>query len=250
MGRQTMSDSSGKGAGGRAASSTSTQRQIDEMQRRVATKTLRAGPDDRELTERKQRQIVDGASKVLLRKGFGKTSIRDIASAAGMSMGQLYHYISSKDDVLYLMHRRDQENWYQILAEAGFDEIEDPVEKLEYGLRITFKYLSENRHFVQFIFTESKYLDRQHLRQVLDLDDKNVVGFYRHLLERVPGLRYQGREAELAANLVQFIATFLALRGWNLHLKAPEDTDTAVEFLIDFIFHGLGIERSTTNKET
>ena len=252
-----MNRVSGKKASRRAPSPSSTQRQIDEMQRRVATRALQAGPEDRDLTERKQRQIVDGASKVLFEKGFGKTSIRDIAAAAGMSMGQLYHYISSKDDILYLMHRRDQENWYQVLSEAGFDDIEDPVEKLEYGLRITFKYLSANRDFVQFIFTESKYLDREHLDQVLELDDQNVVGFYRHLLEGVPGLRYKGREAELAANLVHFIATFMPLRGWNLHLKTSADIDTAVEFLIDFIFHGLGIERaasaagerSTTTKE-
>jgi len=235
--------------GKRGPLTSSTRSQIDEIQRRVATNTLQTGPEDRELTERKQRQIVDGAAKVLFAKGFGKTSIRDIAAAAGMSMGQLYHYISSKDDILYLMHQRDQENWYQVLADAGFDEIEDPVEKLEYGLRITFKYLSENRDFVQFIFTESKYLDREHLHQVLELDDQNVVGFYRHLLGQVPGLRYKGREAELAANLVHFIATFLALRGWNLHLKSQADVDEAVEFLIDFIFRGLGLERSTAVKE-
>jgi len=50
---------------------------LDEMQQRVADGVLQAGPEDRELTERKQRQIVDGASKVLFEKGFGKTSIRE-----------------------------------------------------------------------------------------------------------------------------------------------------------------------------
>ena len=96
----------------------------------------------------KQRLIVEGASKVLFEKGFGKTSIRDIAAACGMSMGQLYHYISSKDDILYLMHRHSQEMWHQHLADAGFEQITDPVAKLEHGLRITIKYLSENRDLV------------------------------------------------------------------------------------------------------
>ena len=63
----------------------------------------------------------------------------------------------------------------------------DPVAKLEHGLRISMKYLSENRDLIQFLYTESKYLDGEHLRQVLDLDDKNVVGFYRHLLSEIPG---------------------------------------------------------------
>ncbi len=216
---------------------------LDEMQQRVASGVLQAGPDDRELTERKQRQIVDGASKVLLEKGFGKTSIRDIAAAAGMSMGQLYHYISSKDDILYLMHRRDQEMWYQHLADAGFDDIEDPIEKLEYGVRINIEYLSRHRDFVQFIFTESKYLDREHLDKVLELDDQNVVGFYRHLIAGLPDFKHKGREVELAANLVHYICIFLSLRGWNLDLNEPGRFDETVEFLVDFIFKGLDIKR-------
>ena len=130
---------------------------------------------------------MEGASKVLYEQGFHGVSIRDIAAACGMSMGQLYHYISSKDDILFLMHVYSQEMWHQHLADAGFDQIADPVAKLEHGLRITMKYLSENRDLYQFLYTESKYLDREHLREVLDLDDQNVVGFYRHLLSEIPG---------------------------------------------------------------
>jgi AcrR family transcriptional regulator len=219
------------------------------MQQRVAEGTLPSGPADRELTEMKQRLIVEGASRVLFQKGFGKTSIRDIASACGMSMGQLYHYISSKDDILYLMHRRSQEMWHQHLADAGFEQITDPVAKLEHGLRITINHLSKNRELYQFIFTESKYLDREHLAKVLEMDDQNVVGFYRHLLSLIPGHRLRGRESELAANLVSFSCLFLALRGWNLHLSRPADVDAAGDFLVDFIFRGLGIDRGAETGE-
>ena len=228
---------------------TSTKRQLDEMQQRVVEGGLAAGPADRELTEMKQRQIVEGASEVLFDKGFGKTSIRDIASACGMSMGQLYHYISCKDDILYLMHVRSQELWHQHLSEAGFDAISDPVAKLEHCLRITIRYLSQNRDLYRFIFTESKYLDREHLGKVLELDDQNVVGFYRHLLSLLPGKRLPGREADVAANLVSFICMFLPLRGWNLELTTPDSFDATVEFLIDFIFRGLGLDRGPSDGE-
>jgi AcrR family transcriptional regulator len=228
---------------------TSTRRQLDQMQQRVAERSLPGGPADRELTEMKQRQIVDGASQVLFENGFGKTSIRDIAAACGMSMGQLYHYISSKDDILYLMHQRSQELWYQHLSEAGLDDISDPVAKLEHGLRITIRYLSENRNLYRFIFTESKYMDREHLRKVLELDDKNVVGFYRHLLSLVPGSQLPGREADVAANLVSYICMFLPLRGWNLELSKPGSFDDTVEFLVDFIFRGLGLDDGALRHE-
>jgi len=218
------------------------------MQRRVATHELHGGSTDRELTETRQRQIVERVSPLLFEQGFHRVSIRDIATASGMSMGQLYHYISSKDDILYLMHRYSQEMWHEYLADAGFEQIADPVAKLEYGLRISIKFLSENRHLYQFLYTESKYLDREHLRDVLELDDKNVVGFYRHLLSEIPGLSERDH-GDLAANLVAFIAVFLSLRGWNLRLKSEADVDAAVDYLVDFIFRGLGIERTTPGGE-
>ena len=41
------------------------------------------------LVENRHQKIVDGACKVFFEKGFHPTTIRDIAKACGMSMGQL-----------------------------------------------------------------------------------------------------------------------------------------------------------------
>ena len=220
-----------------------TQRHLEEMQLRVAEHDVPGGPADRELTEMKQRQIVERASAVLFEKGFHGTSIRDIASACDMSMGQLYHYISSKDDILFLMHLFSQEQWYRHLADAGFEQITDPVVKLEHGVRISIRHISENRALYQFIFTESKYMDREHLRKALELDDRNVVGFYRHLISEIPGRTMDDSRAQLAASVVAFLCTFLAMRGWNVDLHDQAAFDSAVEFLVDFVLRGLGIER-------
>jgi len=225
-----------------------TSRTLTDMQERVAGSVLPASSQDAELTDLRRRQIVEGASTVLFEKGFHGCSIRDIARACGMSMGQLYHYISSKDDILYLMHVYSQEMWHQHLADAGFDAIADPVDKLEHGLRITIKFLSQNRELYQLLYTESKYLDGEHLREVLALDDQNVVGFYRHLLSQIPGFADRDH-ADLAANLAAFVCVFLSLRGWNLHLKGDADVDAAVDYLVDFLFRGLGIQRTQQSSE-
>jgi len=227
----------------------STQQHLEQMQKRVAAGTVAGAASDRHLTEARQRQIVEGASKVLFEKGFCKTSIRDIASACGMSMGQLYHYISSKDDILYLMHLHSQQIWHQHLVDAGLDKITDPVTRFEHALRTTITHLSDNRELYRFIFTESKYMDKEHLREVLDLDVKNVVGFYRHLLAHILGRELKGREADVAANLVSYNCLFLTMRGWNLDLRRPADVEATVELLVDFIFRGLGIERGSGDKE-
>jgi hypothetical protein len=117
------------------------------------------------------------------------------------------------------------------------------VAKLEHGVRTSIRHISENRALYQFIFTESKYMDREHLQKVLDLDNRNVVGFYRHLLSGLPGRQCDDREQHVAASIGSYLCTFLAMRGWNVDLHDQAAYDAAVESLVDFIFRGLGIER-------
>ena len=92
-------------------------------------------------------------------------------------------------------------------------------------------------------------MDKEHLLQVLELDDKNVVGFYRQLLSPILGTKMKGLEPDLAANLTSYVCTFLMMRGRNLDLARSADVDAAVDFLVDFIFRGLGIERGFRNRK-
>jgi len=190
--------------------------------------------------EAKHRQIVEGACKVFLKKGYHPTSMREIAEAAGMSMGQMYHYISSKDDVLFLIHKHMQTTWYQSLTIARIEHIKDPTRKLEAAIRRSLAYLLENKELIQFIYSESKYLNKEHLKVVLEMDGKNVVGYWRDLVEWA--LEQQGVQAdvEIAANLVSYINVFPALRGWNLKKRSIEDL---IEAVVNFIFKGLGLSR-------
>ena len=67
----------------------------------------------------RRRQILDAAVRVFARKGFHTSRVGDIAEEAGVAHGLLYHYFSSKDEVLDTIFR---ETWSDLLAEI--DEIE------------------------------------------------------------------------------------------------------------------------------
>jgi AcrR family transcriptional regulator len=58
--------------------------------------------------EEKRRLILDAAVRVFARKGFHASRVGDIAEEAGVAHGLLYHYFSSKDEVLETIFR---ENW-------------------------------------------------------------------------------------------------------------------------------------------
>lgn len=199
---------------------------------------IRSSAKNMDLIEKKHQQIVDGACRLFFKKGYHGTTIREIAMASGMSMGQLYHYISSKDDVLFLIYKHMQMIWYDHLARSGIEQIRDPLKKLTLALHSTLQFMAENRKLFLFIYTETKYLNRMHLQVVLEMDDKNVVGLWRRLLMEVDRERLLDGDGEFLANLLSYLMVFLPLRGWNLKHKPTTET---IDSLVKFVLKGLGI---------
>ena len=52
---------------------------------------------------RRQTNCPCSALKLFKEKGFHRATTREIAKAAGFSIGTLYEYIRTKEDVLYLV---------------------------------------------------------------------------------------------------------------------------------------------------
>ena len=80
--------------------------------------------------EEKRRVILDAAVRVFAHKGFHTSRVGDIASEAGVAHGLLYHYFSSKDEVLETIFR---ENW-SVLVER-IHAVEDSGEPAREQLR-------------------------------------------------------------------------------------------------------------------
>ena len=51
------------------------------------------------LIEKRREQMIRGAVKLFKEKGFHRATTREIAKAAGFSIGTLYEYIRTKEDV-------------------------------------------------------------------------------------------------------------------------------------------------------
>jgi AcrR family transcriptional regulator len=66
---------------------------------------------EKKLTKKEQallrrNQIIDAALKLFAEKGYGNTTIKDISEAAGTSMGLMYHYFASKEELLIAVFER------------------------------------------------------------------------------------------------------------------------------------------------
>jgi len=49
----------------------------------------------------KKQQIIEAGTRMIVQKGIEKTSLADIAEAAGISKGSLYYYYASKNELIF-----------------------------------------------------------------------------------------------------------------------------------------------------
>jgi AcrR family transcriptional regulator len=89
--------------------------------------------------------------------GFQGMSLRDLSRESGLSMGALYSYFSSKEDLLAIIHSYGMELVREIL-ESHIREADSPVDKLRMAVRVHL-YLSEMMpEWFYFFFMETKNL--------------------------------------------------------------------------------------------
>jgi TetR/AcrR family transcriptional regulator, cholesterol catabolism regulator len=78
----------------------------------------------------RRRQVLTVASELFAKNGFEATSIRDIATAAGMMSGSLYYHFASKEDLYIAVQDASISKIFNAVSSAIVG-IADPWERLE-----------------------------------------------------------------------------------------------------------------------
>lgn len=60
-----------------------------------------APPGDSRAPRKRDAEVLDAAARVFYERGYGNASVQDIADEVGILKGSLYHYIDTKEDLLY-----------------------------------------------------------------------------------------------------------------------------------------------------
>jgi AcrR family transcriptional regulator len=84
--------------------------------------------------------ITAAAREVFAERGYHGASIRDIAKRAGLSLSALYHWHSSKQDLLAELVRESSNDYFQACERELRDAGEDPAERLGAMVRAAVAY--------------------------------------------------------------------------------------------------------------
>ena len=157
--------------------------------------------------------VVEAAAKVFQEKGFAAASLEDIASELGMWKGSLYHYINSKEDLLFAVVREPAERILTDLERIASLDL-PPSEKLRQAALTHALVLDETFVYASVYLREIAGNQRFEEWSVRDRD-------YRRLLTSI--VEDGVRRGDFAPNVHAATVTlaFIGSLNWMTHWYRP-----------------------------
>jgi AcrR family transcriptional regulator len=168
----------------------------------------------RQGVERRNRDldVMASATSVMSERGYSATSIQEIADRVGVLKGSLYHYFSSKEELLFriLSESHDEsEKITQDVAALGLP----PLEELSEFLRRECIWFLSNVSRANIYFTESGHLTGDRLKQI----QRSGREFTDHLQKLITAAQATGQiSVDLDASLLTryVLGSLNNVRAW------------------------------------
>ncbi|TDO94359.1 TetR family transcriptional regulator [Halanaerobium saccharolyticum] len=108
------------------------------------------------MAQETRNRIRKAAVKVISREGFFNTRMQDIADQAGLAVGTIYNYFSSKDEVLAYIFKYEVERRREIMSELKKRDL-SLKELLVHFLNRHFSVLRENPELGRVLVREKDF---------------------------------------------------------------------------------------------
>lgn len=203
----------------------------------VRPRLIKTATKNDELVRERRELLVQAAIQVFLEKGFHHATVRDIGRAAKMTQGTIYNYVSSKDDILYMVCDRIVSE-YQSQARQALVHSHGPVERVRAAVRAVSEVMYHHRREIRLIYQDSHLLERRSLR-VIQARVEEFIGMFEQIItDAARELKMTLPHPHFSANILTFLPVMIALRGWSLREKLSKEQ--VVDQISDFLVRGLG----------
>lgn len=178
-------------------------------------------------------KIMDAALAIGNAKGFASMSLRDLSSEAGLSMGALYSYISSKEELLDMIQQQGRIVVARVMSE-NLSGIDEPAEKLQKAIQVHL-YLSEVlQPWFYFSYMETKNLPREAHRKAIE-SELLTEGIFAGIIEEgmAKGV-FRQVDPRLGAALIKAMLQDWYLKRWKYE-RRKVTVEEYGEFLVDLV---------------
>jgi TetR/AcrR family transcriptional regulator, cholesterol catabolism regulator len=175
-------------------------------------------------TEKRREQLLAAAARLMERDGSETVSMQALASEAQVSVGLIYSYFGSKNDLLLAVIvdvlERFEAEVPRAIAAAG----EDPVHRLVAAFRAYCEVIDQHRHAAVLTYRESKSLTADGRRKIKQLEVATSEPLRQILKDGITAEIFQTVDTDLVAYNLLLIAHAWALKQWYFQRTLTLDT--------------------------
>jgi AcrR family transcriptional regulator len=178
-------------------------------------------------------KIFTATLKISNKRGFQTMSMRDLSLETGLSLGALYAYFASKDELLEMLQQQGRMITSRVLNKGVKNETH-PLSKLKAFVK-TYLYLCEAMHsWFYFSYMEARNLSKAEREKALSSDLM--------VEEKLISVLEQGEQQgifkplnhNLTAGVINAMIQDWYLKRWK-HTKMNISVDQYADFILEFI---------------
>jgi AcrR family transcriptional regulator len=179
-------------------------------------------------------RVIAVAADLFARNGYHGTGIAELGKAVGLGRGALYHYIESKETLLYVISKEqvDRMNSY---AEETLDRGLEPEEQLREMARGLLRNIADHRAEWAVFFREYSALTGERRDKVIAARER-YEGYWRQALDS--GVR-SGVLRPTPRLLVKGILGMLNYTYLWFEPDGPLTPDELADLFLDALIHGI-----------
>src|SRR5699024_4100150 len=184
-----------------------------------------------EEVEKRRKQINERDITFCKDKCFNRSTTREKAKEYSYSIGALYEYVRTKEDVLSLVYKAINDRVYNHLKDS-LQLKEVTLENLYRAIDSYYRLIDAMQEEVVILYQEVKSLDPQSRESILEKERQMVLILKNALLLCLPK-DYNQQRAELLANNIFVQGQMWGFRRWILSKKYS--LDDYITYHINFL---------------
>lgn len=197
---------------------------------------IRTNIKSESLVKRRRQQIFGAAIKLFSKKGYHTTTLREISKESGITLGNLYDYINTKEDILYIIQEKATQAVIEAISEEKLEKL-DPVEQLKRLINSELDAMNRYQDLILIIYQESHAMGKKILHSLLMNERKHVEQYEKVIGEGIRKGYFKVTNIRMMANMIKMLIDTWVIKRWDL--KGKVGLEEMRKGILDVVFNGI-----------
>ncbi len=191
---------------------------------------------NKSLVLKRRQQIFDAVVKLFSKKGYHRTTLREISKESGITLGNLYDYIITKEDTLHFIQEKATQLVMGAISEGEKGDC-NPVEKLKRLIISELDAMNQYQDLILIIYQESHSMSKDLLYSLLRSERNHLRQFEKVIGEGVRKGYFRPTNIRMTANMIKMLIDAWVIKRWDMKKKVS--LEEMRQGVLEMVFSGI-----------